>query len=1356
MKKLLCILFLNLILATVSHSVEWVSLTDNPEPLNVEVLETDGNRTVIDYQVNGYRTDEIFIEGQSYTVLQSLPRESMIEEPGFPRLPRINRSLRIPDDGIMGFEIISADYIEVTDIDIAPSKGHLLRSIDPATIPYTFADVYQQDAFYPGDIVNVQRPYILRDYRGVVVELNAFQYNPVSRVLRIYTDITIEVKKTASGGGNTLVRNRSLTRIDPQFRKIYQRRFLNQSALDYPFLEESGDMLIICYDDFMGEMSDFVDWKVQRGIPTELVPASEAGSTPGQIKSYILDYYNTHDLCYVLFVGDAAQIPTFSRDLNSDPIYSQLAGSDSYPDIFVGRFSAENVDQVATQVQRTIDYERYPDPSGSWYEEGLGIASTEGPFPEHYGEYDYTHITNIAYKLLDHTYTQVDSAYDPWCTMEMAVDFINEGRSIISYTGHGGPEGWGTSGISTAEVDGFVNSNMLPHVNSVACNTGQFMEYTCLGEAFLRATHETTGEPTGGIGFYGSVEGMTGAPPLDMQDEAIDVLVADSMLTLGGIYFSGSMLMMDNYPYPDVGPWEFSNLTIFGDPSVSLRGGVPYSPLVSHNPEVPVGTNALNVTVVSPYGAVNGAMVCGMNQDVYATAVTNASGQATLTFDPPVTGTGTLTLTVSGGDMIPYVVDLDIIDPSAAYVIYEDHTVQDDLTGNGNGQLEFYETVELGITFQNDGASAGNNISGTITSDNPLVTISRDSVWIGTIAAGSSTTVDRAFEISLNPEIEDLEPVTFLLITTNGIDSWESNFSVIVHAPDIVFSELLIDDSSGGNGDSLLAPGETADLIIKLGNAGSYIGENIEAVLTCENTQVVINSGTINCGDMLAGTETRITFNITVEPDFYPPGSFPEFTITITGDHGYTNETGFSTTIGNANSMPTGPDNYGYMAYDQNDYPFFVQYDWIELVPDSGGVGNRVPFTNIDQVHHLALPFDFQYYGITYDSLTVTTPGHICMGVTNEIDYTSSSIPDPDGPPAMVSAIWGDLDPAGATVGGDAGGVWYQYSQTSHYFVIEYNYVPWYALAYDGHATYEIILYDPEFYPTSTGDGQIKFQFKEFESWGPTGIENHDEDDGILYRNGNIYPGTAATLEDRTAILFSTPVTIPDVTITMTPTVTPITIPGSGGDFDFNVALANNESTSLAFSTWIMVQLPNLNWYGPLLGPVDLSLPAGYTLDRDRTQTVPGSAPEGTYTYEGRVGTYPNFIWDSDSFTFEKLASGDDTEIGDWFNSGESFDQWLISNTDEVAIPLTSSLDQNYPNPFNPTTVLSYQLSVVSNVNLTVYDIQGRLVAELVNGWRDAGYHEVTFDASHLASGVYIYRIQAGDFNAISKMVLMK
>ena len=83
-------------------------------------------------------------------------------------------------------------------------------------------------------------------------------------------------------------------------------------------------------------------------------------------------------------------------------------------------------------------------------------------------------------------------------------------------------------------------------------------------------------------------------------------------------------------------------------------------------------------------------------------------------------------------------------------------------------------------------------------------------------------------------------------------------------------------------------------------------------------------------------------------------------------------------------------------------------------------------------------------------------------------------------------------------------------------------------------------------------------------------------------------------------------------------------------------------------------------------------------------------------------------------------------------------------------------LSQNYPNPFNPTTTISYRIAENSFVSLKVYDILGKEVATLVNGYQTANKYDVTFDASNLASGTYIYKLTAGDFVSSQKMMLMK
>jgi hypothetical protein len=90
------------------------------------------------------------------------------------------------------------------------------------------------------------------------------------------------------------------------------------------------------------------------------------------------------------------------------------------------------------------------------------------------------------------------------------------------------------------------------------------------------------------------------------------------------------------------------------------------------------------------------------------------------------------------------------------------------------------------------------------------------------------------------------------------------------------------------------------------------------------------------------------------------------------------------------------------------------------------------------------------------------------------------------------------------------------------------------------------------------------------------------------------------------------------------------------------------------------------------------------------------------------------------------------------------------------SVPLRYALMQNYPNPFNPTTAISYQLSAFSPVTLKVFDVLGREVATLVNEVRQPGVYTVRWDASSFPSGVYFYHLEAGDFRATRKLMLVK
>lgn len=224
------------------------------------------------------------------------------------------------------------------------------------------------------------------------------------------------------------------------------------------------------------------------------------------------------------------------------------------------------------------------------------------------------------------------------------------------------------------------------------------------------------------------------------------------------------------------------------------------------------------------------------------------------------------------------------------------------------------------------------------------------------------------------------------------------------------------------------------------------------------------------------------------------------------------------------------------------------------------------------------------------------------------------------------------------------------------------------------------------------------------------------------------------------------------VEITIEPVNPPIIIPPGGGSFQYTAQAVNVGGDPTVFDYWVMVTLPNGSPYGPVFLRSDLQLAGGASINRTLTQAVPPNAPAGDYTYIARVGNYDlNDVWDEDSFQFSK--SGVDPGLsGNWSLTGWDDSEVAIA----TPIPQSFELYPPIPNPFNPTTKLSFILPEAARASLSVYDISGCLVATLVNDWREAGSHEMTFDASKLSSGIYFVRLTAGGYTGVQKLVLLK
>ncbi|MCX6639899.1 MAG: M14 family zinc carboxypeptidase [bacterium] len=217
----------------------------------------------------------------------------------------------------------------------------------------------------------------------------------------------------------------------------------------------------------------------------------------------------------------------------------------------------------------------------------------------------------------------------------------------------------------------------------------------------------------------------------------------------------------------------------------------------------------------------------------------------------------------------------------------------------------------------------------------------------------------------------------------------------------------------------------------------------------------------------------------------------------------------------------------------------------------------------------------------------------------------------------------------------------------------------------------------------------------------------------------------------------------------------PIVIPANGGNFQYNINVHNLSTSQQNFQVWNKIRSGSI--YYTVFGPVSRSLPGNANPSRTLTQNVASTIPAGTNYYISYIGPNTSTIVDSSYFTFTKSTSADG---GPWLSESKCSGEFLEEYA-SVEIPTTACLVQVSPNPFNPTTLISYELPNSSLVKLTVYDISGREVVQLVDGWCEVGSHQVTFDATRFASGVYLYRLTTSGSGVAAttitgKMVLLK
>ncbi|MEZ5083862.1 MAG: C25 family cysteine peptidase, partial [Bacteroidales bacterium] len=840
----------------------------------------------LNFTLGNYYLSEITIDGTDYTNLV-FEGSIVTELKGFAELPFISSSLQLPSDKNVSIKIVAEEYEEISiGAPMLPSRGVIYRNQDPTTIPYEIAPGSMRDEWYPGQLVTKTQPYIIKDLRGTSVYAYPFRYNAVQNVLRVYSSITVQLVEDETIPVNPLAVES--TTILREMNSVYKSLFINYDDVSKDLtIGEYGDILVVCTSRDEDAMIPYVEWKMEKGFNVDVLSVA-----PGtNVKSTIQSAYNANNnLMYVQLVGDWADIKSDIISNNSAPTDPQLGcvvGTDQFPDICIGRFSANSAADVTIMVDKIINYEKNPDMAATWYKGALGIGSAEGSGIGDDGEMDKNHIQVIWDDKLDpYTFDDYFTAYDPGASSQNVFNAVNAGVSVINYTGHGYMQGWSTSGFSNSNVGNLANGDKLPFVISVACNNGDLHNGTCFGEAWTRKANG------GAVMFLGGSISQPWTPPMRGQDYFMDLLIGgydysahpgqsginttEGRTTLGAIIFNGLVLMTTESGSNS--DWETAKTWImFGDPSMQVRTDVPGNLTLSNN-YVLVGA-PFTTTVTGPNGPVSGAMVCLSQNGEYFSAVADNAGS--ISIDHGLTP-GTALLVVSALNMETIYDEVTVVPPGGAYVIVGETNV-DDAGGNNNGQADYGETEMLDVAVENVGEDDATGVEATISSSDTYVTVLENTHSYGTIAAGAIVSGDDAFEILIAEDTPDNHNAIFEVeFTDDSKATWISTLSVTFHAADMAIAEYTILDATGNN-NGKIDPGETVNIMIGIENNGSSDAYNLNGELTSTDSYITIVQGSQSFGNVNSGASATQSFTISADINT-PAGHTVTFDLQITGD----------------------------------------------------------------------------------------------------------------------------------------------------------------------------------------------------------------------------------------------------------------------------------------------------------------------------------------------------------------------------------------------------------------------------------------------------------------------------------------
>lgn len=564
---------------------------------------TDGQNTItlnMSCSINKLSSYDVQTPRGPFTVLHT-PEFYFGGAYGAPQLPVINKLVQVPFGAEFRVEVKGYDTTEyslskhgITN-QVFPRQPSAAK--DGSEAPFVYEkSAYISKGFHGLPLTAITEAGTMRHMRLANLAIAPVKYNPTENKIVVYNNIEFAIVLTGTSAAAAKAAQSDL--YSPAFAWMNEMVIVPESLkIDAKNVQQS--YLIVTDPAFKAEIAPFAAWKAEKGFKVDVVSTEQFGTGAAMcepLKKYIHDLYKnaTADKpapSYVLFVGDNEQIPAFKGQSGThitDLPYVAVTAGDFLPDILTGRFSAQNIDQLKPQIEKTMQYEKSQFADASFLGNALLVAGWDGSWARSHGWPHINYATKYYFNA-EHGFKNVTAFLSAGSHQNEAAILaaVAKGTCYVNYTAHGSQTSWADPSFSIAQIQALGNKGKYPLVVGNCCLTSSFQVPTCFAEAWLRT------KDAGAIGYIGGSNSTywdediwwgiglhsivkpndQGVPPLKENTGvgAIDALFQGQGVSNAAFMVIGNLAVEQSTSSRKQYYWEVYHL--MGDPSLQTKLG---------------------------------------------------------------------------------------------------------------------------------------------------------------------------------------------------------------------------------------------------------------------------------------------------------------------------------------------------------------------------------------------------------------------------------------------------------------------------------------------------------------------------------------------------------------------------------------------------------------------------------------------------------------------------------------------------------------------------------------------------------------------------------------------------------------